>query len=81
MDLWIQDQSLKPSLTWCTPRETSDTAVVIKNEFAPAGNHDQRECRTVRAYGTVVRWSTRNRITYRTVRAYGTQMHRMEKTI
>ena len=25
-----------------------------KNGFAPAGNQDNRECRTVRAYGTVV---------------------------
>ena len=59
---WIMDHGSnpKPALTWCTPRETSDRAVVIKKEFALAGNQDNRECRTVRAYGTVVRWSTRN---------------------
>ena len=34
------------------PRETSDRAEVNKKGFALAGNQDNRECRTVRAYGT-----------------------------
>ena len=81
------DQTLKPSLTRCTPRETSDRVVVIKKVFAPAGNQDKRSNASVVPYARMVRWSGGQRkikLTYRverTVRAYGTQIQKMEKTI
>ncbi len=52
------DQRINPLVAGVPPRETSDRAEVLKNGFALAGNEDKRECRTVRAYGTVVMWST-----------------------
>jgi hypothetical protein len=52
-------ESLLPSHVY-PPGESSEKSEVIKKGFAPPGNHDKRECRTVRAYATVVRWSTRN---------------------
>ena len=42
---------------------------MTKKGFAPTGNEDKRECRTVHAYGTVVMWST-----YDTCVRYGHQV-------
>ncbi len=52
------DKRISPPVACVPPRETSDRAEVLKNGFGQAGTEDKRECRTVRVYGTVVRWST-----------------------
>ncbi len=62
------DHRISPPVACVPPRETSDRAEVLKNGFAQAGTEDKRECRTVRAYGTVIRWSGGQR----TIRANGT---------
>ena len=49
-----RESRINPPVSGVTPRETIERAEVIKKVFAPAGNRDKRECRTVRAYGTVV---------------------------
>ncbi len=70
------DHKISPPVACVPPRETSDRAEVLKNGFALAGNEDKQEYRTVRAYGTVVRWST-----YDTCVRYGRQVINVENNL
>jgi len=47
-----RESRINPLVAGVRSRETSERAEVIKKVFAPSGNQDKREWRTVRAYGT-----------------------------